>query len=118
MLNVYFYDSGNECVLKNEEPTIHQEDIAIKNIHEPNSRAPKYRIKRRNVQFCNNIGLTKKFVWVVLLHDKISWNGRGTIICWEKSYYWPKSSFGLFYYTIKYLGMGGYNYLLGKILLL
>lgn len=67
VLNVYFYDSGNECVLKNEEPTIHQEDIAIKNIHEPNSRAPKYRIKRRNVQFCNNTGLSKEFVFHKLL---------------------------------------------------
>ena len=37
----------------------------------------------------SSTGLAKKFVWVALLHNKISWNwGGGTIICWAKCYYY------------------------------
>ena len=42
VLTVYFHDSGNECALKKEEPTIHHEDITVINIYKPNNRAPKY----------------------------------------------------------------------------
>lgn len=50
MLIVYLCDSGSECVLKNEEPTICQEGITIVNIYGPKNRIPKY-MKQQLAEF-------------------------------------------------------------------